>query len=103
MKVMDCLGNEIKAKQVAFFKPIGGLVTIIDVEQPGVVDPNKPGRIRLEVQLAFRPDKDKASQDIVFGDLMRVYTPDEAAKVEDQINDILNQPPKHKLSLAKKR
>lgn len=87
MKIMDVLGNELKAGDVVFFQPIRGLVTITQVEEPGRIDETAPGRVVLEVRIPFHLDPGK--KDVVMGDMMHVHYPEEGKFAEDQVNDIL--------------
>jgi hypothetical protein len=87
MKIMDVLGNELKAGDVVFFQPIRGLVTIREIEEPGKIDETQPGRVVLDVRIPFRLDGGK--KDVVMGDMMHVHYPEEGKSAEEQVNDIL--------------
>lgn len=88
MKAYDVLGNELRAGDVVFFQKLGSLVTITEVEEPGIVDKAKPGHVTFQVVTPFVLDQ--GMKDVRFGDFMKVHTPDESAKVDKQIDDIMS-------------
>src|SRR5258708_7457582 len=83
---MDRLGNELRPGDVVYFGPIQSIVVVMAVDEPGNIQPT-PGNLQLGLKIPFTLEKGKT--DAIFGDLMKVHTPDEGADVEKQVNDIL--------------
>jgi len=100
MKIMDRLGNELRPGDTVYFGPLQSIVVVMDVEEPGKISPT-PGSLALGLKIPFTLEKGKT--DALFGDLMKVHTPDEGANVEKQIDDILTKnAPKRPLQMSKK-
>lgn len=104
MKVFDLLGNVLSKDDVVFFNTVQGLVKILAIQEPGVLENNDvPGCLIVELRIPFKPEK--RGQDVRFGDLMAVRNPAEASKVETQIADIMSgkTKPSHTLQMPSKR
>lgn len=86
MKVMDRLGNELRPGDTVYFAPVQSIVVVMDVEEPGKIS-DTPGCLTLGIKIPFKLEKGKT--DALFAETMKVHTPDEGKRVEDQVNDIL--------------
>lgn len=90
MKAMDRLGNILAPGDTVYFAPLQTIAVVMDIEEPGKIQPT-PGCLSLGFKIPITLDKGKT--DALFGDLMKVHTPGEGARVEAQVEEIMKGKP----------
>lgn len=86
MKVMDRLGNVLRPGDAVYLGALQTIVVVMNIEEPGKIQPT-PGALSLGLKIPIALDKGKT--DAIFADLMKVHTPDEGARAEAQVEEIL--------------
>lgn len=89
-KCKDKAGAEIKVGDGVWFDPVQGVCEIVDIQYPGVIDKDKPGRISLRVDIPFVGEPGKTTANgYTFGFLLYTRNPKEVNRVESQIDEIM--------------
>ena len=73
MKAFDLIGNEIHKGDILYFQSLKAIVRVLNVEEPGIINPDQPGCITLEFKVPFRLEKNE--KDVRFGDFLLTKDP----------------------------
>ena|SRR5215471_18213103 len=79
METRDKCGNEFQAGDYLWFDALQGIVEVLEVQQPGIVDKDKPGKIIIKVEIPFKAEEggDKGA---VFGFFLKSHKPPDLRK-----------------------